>query len=136
MFTWVFFNQDVGFAGQQKIWMDLRVPLRNKCRRDWSLVLFSHDRSGGSYRRINRVEKGKTCRGKEGLLLMSLFIKNSERPNFQLEKIWFGSLGHRLTVKRFDGGPITGCRENIVREIHGDTIEEPILEGMFQVSAT
>ena len=39
----------------------------------------SHDRNGGSYRRMNRVGK-RSCRDEEGLLLLLLFAeKQSER---------------------------------------------------------
>lgn len=84
---------------------------------DWRLVLSSHDMNKMSYKSMNRVRKEKTCRGKEGLLLLPLFVeKKYEGQGLEQGRIW-------------NGTPLP-----LSFEIRGDAIMEPILEGMFHGS--
>ena len=48
------------------------VLLHEKGRRDKGLVLPSHDRNGGGFRRMNGAGRGKSCRSEGGLLLLLL----------------------------------------------------------------
>ena len=51
------------------------------------LILSYHDRNGGSYRRISRVEKGLYSRAEGGLLLL-FAVKQSEGHGYELAEIW------------------------------------------------
>ena len=67
------------------------VSLHKKGRGNWVLVLFSHDKIGGSYERVNRTGNGKSCRGKGGFLLLLLFTETkSEGHGLQLACPWTG----------------------------------------------
>ena len=46
----------------EKRWTEVWGSHIMKGKEDWELVLFSHDRKGGSYKRLNGAEKGKSCR--------------------------------------------------------------------------
>lgn len=57
------------------------------------LVVFSDDRNGGSYRRMNKEGKGKSCRDEGGLLLLPPFVeKKFEGKDLKLERIWITTM--------------------------------------------
>ena len=41
----------------------------------WGLVLLSHDRIGGSYKKMRGAGKRKSCRDEGGLLLLLLYVE-------------------------------------------------------------
>ena len=64
------------------------VPLLKKGRGHWELVLSSHDRKGGTYKRMHGGGKGKSCRREGGLLLLLIFAEESDGRGLELESIW------------------------------------------------
>ena len=55
------------------------ISFHKKGGGNWGLVLSSHDRIGGSYKRMNGAGKGKSSRDEGDLLLLLLFAeKKSE----------------------------------------------------------
>ena len=53
-----------------------------KGREDWRLVLSSHNRNGGNYRRMNGFGKVKSCRGEVGSIFLHLFADKKSEDTF------------------------------------------------------
>ena len=62
------------------------ITLLMKRREDWGLVQTSHDRKGGSCKKINGAGKGKSFRGEGILLLLLIFGKKD---------VWWKRFGTR-----------------------------------------
>ena len=65
------------------------VPIHRRDRGGYGLVLCSHYRNGGSYRKMNKVMKGYFCRAYKALLPPLPFAgKQSEGHGYKIEEIW------------------------------------------------
>ena len=79
--------------------------------RELGLVLSSHGRIKGNYKKVNGAGKGKSCWGEGGLLRLLIFAeKKSEGYSYQL-----GCARTGTTMEELDGGFILRGGNHIVR---------------------